>query len=92
MKPGYGGTRRGGNEPYLQECSSGPDLCPTQGTSLPTRLNELNYMIRQRESNNIRFANNTRFIMELSYIIKKIEDTEHGWRNKDQRAMAKYNP
>ena len=92
MKPGKGGARRGPNEPCLLECSSGPDLCPTQGTSFPTRLNELNYVIRQRESNNIRFTNNTCFIMELGYKITKTGDAEHECRNKAQRAMEKYNP
>ena len=46
----------------LPECSFGPDLCSTQGTSLPTRLEELNYVIRQRESDNVRFSNSICFI------------------------------
>ena len=44
---------------------------------------------RQRESNNIRLANNTCFIIELGYRITKIGDTEPGCRNKAQRAMEK---
>ena len=65
----------GTNEPCLLVCSSGPDQCPTQDISLSTRLNELSCVIQQRESNNIRFINNTCFIMELGYRVRKTEGT-----------------
>ena len=54
----------------------------------------------QRENNNIRFVNNTCFIIEnnkcfiieLGFRITKTRDTEHGCRNMAQREMENYNP
>ena len=84
----YNDRLKRANEPCPPKCSSGYDLCPTQGTPLPTLLNELNCMIRQRKNNTIRFANNEHFIMELGYKKTKNRGYKHGQRNKAQRARA----
>ena len=82
-KPKQRSTRRGTNGPgCLPECSFGPDLCPTQGTSLLTRLEEQNYEEKATTSD----SQIIRVLLTLfSYKIIKIWDTEHRlneqWKN-----------